>query len=384
MTVSGRQARHARHDLIEPELADLLAERRSGRAQTTTEFSESAIAERLQRFLQDEHEIRGRIEDVTRLAGGGSNALYAFTLCRAEKRERLVLRLRLAGSGMLNPVAREFQMMRAGGSIMSVPRPCWQTEDASYFGAPALITEFSRGVQSVERLTLASGMGTTYRADQRETLGRQFVDFAADLHAADPAGYDLGAFNRPRPGTTDAIDWRLAFWDEVWTQDRVEEHPTMCLTREWLWEHRPIADKVSLLHGDFRNGNFLFDPETGRITAVLDWELAWLGDRHADLAYMMFRSFGQLVDDQFLVAGLVPREEFLARYQQRAGLEIDPNRLRYYAIYNMYWTNVWILGTGLYGARHGRGQLGVMCQVMTGQAIASLTALNALVGEARR
>jgi hypothetical protein len=90
------------------------------------------------------------------------------------------------------------------------------------------------------------------------------------------------------------------------------------LSREWLCEHRPACD---------RNGNFLFDPAVGRINAVLDGELAWLGDRHADLAYTMFRSFGQLVDGRFLVVGLVDRDEFVARYERRSGLHVDPVRL---------------------------------------------------------
>ena len=55
----------------------------------------------------------------------------------------------------------------------------------------------------------------------------------------------------------------------------------------------PTVDRVSIVHGDYRAGNFLFSPTTLQISAILDWELAFLGDRHADLAYVIDPLFSE-------------------------------------------------------------------------------------------
>jgi aminoglycoside phosphotransferase (APT) family kinase protein len=88
------------------------------------------------------------IDDLVRVAGGGSNVPYAFTLRQGTERSRLILRIRLSGSGILNDVTRELQMMRAVRDLLPVPEPYWSTDDPAWFGAAALVTEFMAGVRS--------------------------------------------------------------------------------------------------------------------------------------------------------------------------------------------------------------------------------------------
>jgi aminoglycoside phosphotransferase (APT) family kinase protein len=95
---------------------------------------------------------------------------------------------------------------------------------------------------------------------------------------------------------------------------------------------------VSIVHGDYRSGNFLFDEPSGEITAVLDWERGYLGDRHRDLAWATSPVFGGLAEDgcTFLASGLLPPEDFFERYERLSGLTVDRQRLRWYAVFNAY------------------------------------------------
>jgi aminoglycoside phosphotransferase (APT) family kinase protein len=366
---------------IDPSLEVLLQERMTYRAGSSRRVRQSTLDEvgdGLGMFLSTElgKDYVG-ISDLSRLSGGGSNELYRFVLRTRAGFEELVLRVKSRGSGVVTHIGREFQLMRAVEHVLPIARPRWYTMDTSYFGSPALVCDRVRGVQVPSGATAtASGMGVQYPPELRETLAAQFVTHQARLHSFDWTSADLSEFVIPSDGTTEALDRQLAFLDRVWEEDRLENHPTFVLTQDWLWRNRPVVDKVSVLHGDYRNGNFLFDEDSGSITAVLDWELASLGDRHADLAYTMMRAYGSYQDGVFLNANLMPTAEFFDLYERESGLPIDKDRLRYYFVYNMYWGNVSMLGTALHNARAGRTQLDVMYNLMAGLGALSNQALN--------
>jgi aminoglycoside phosphotransferase (APT) family kinase protein len=242
------------------------------------------------------------------------------------------------------------------------------TTDRGDFGEPALICGLVSGVPAPTKdVPKATGLGTAYGPRLRERLAPQFVSYLAQLHAYDWSVCDLSGFEIPRPRTTDAVDWRLDLWDRVWDEDAIEPHPTMVLARQWLREHRPEVDRVSLLHGDYRNGNFLFDEDTGEITAILDWELGYLGDRHSDLSYAMLPGWGHLDDTgAYLNSGLVDTDVFIAEYERVSGLTVDRDRLDYYLVLNMYWAVVALIGTGVRNAEARMTQLDVMYNFISG------------------
>jgi aminoglycoside phosphotransferase (APT) family kinase protein len=156
----------------------------------------------------------------------------------------------------------------------------------------------------------------------------------------------------------------------------------MLLMSQWLRENRPPVDRVSLLHGDYRNGNFLFDEERGEISAVIDRELCYLGDRHSDLAYTMLPGWGSLDENgTFLVAGLMDEDTFLGEYERLSGLSVDRDRLHYYSVYNYYWAVVSLLGTGPFHARARSTQLDVMYNFISGLGGRFVGDANALVLE---
>ena len=116
------------------------------------------------------------------------------------------------------------------------------------------------------------------------------------------------------------------------------DRPVLALALRWLEANLPAPTEPRLVHGDFRLGNLLV--EQGRLTGVLDWELAHLGDFHEDLAYgcMTVWRFARPDRPAF---GLGTIEALVAAYTAHGGAPVDPARLRFWLIYRTFW---WALG----------------------------------------
>jgi aminoglycoside phosphotransferase (APT) family kinase protein len=347
----------------------------------------SVIEERLRRFLDSRIDGPFTITKLDRMPGGASKEQFVFELDWTQdgtsRQDRMVLRMDPPASMVETPRSREFEILRALAGSLPVPEVFWVTDDPAELGAPAMVCGYLQGVASpAEGAKTASGLGTTYGPRLRPVLAEQFVRYLAELHRFDWTAHELPSFDRPQVGTTQAVDWRLASWDRAWAEDAFEAHPTIMLTRQWLWEHRPTVDHISVIHGDYRNGNFLFDEESGRITALLDWELTYLGDRHHDLAYAMTEGWGYTDDETgaFYCSALATREDLIAQYEQISGLSVDPERLKYYKVLNLYWGTVALIATGPRNAAERMTHLDVMQNFLSGLGASFNDHLTAAVG----
>ena len=354
---------------MEGNLRARLEERRRRRARGVGDRPGLTAAEaghRLTAFLRTHADADAEVADVTQMSGGGANECYGFRLIHQGRSERLVLRIKSQGACCETDVEREFSILSAVADTLPVPAPKWLSLDPETFGAPAMITGFVEGVSApTAGVPLATGLGTVYGSRLSALLAPQFVRHLAALHTLDVSGAALDGFDVPRSGTTEAIDWRLAFWDQAWEEDAFEAHPTITMTREWLWRHRPVVDQVSVLHGDYRNGNFLFDEDSGEISAIIDWELCYLGDRHSDLAYAMLPAWGSPgTSGEFLNSGLIEKERFIAEYERESGLSVDRDRLDYYMVYALYWSVISLIATAPRNADLRMTQLDVMYNVI--------------------
>src|SRR5699024_7251110 len=111
----------------------------------------------------------------------------------------------------------------------------------------------------------------------------------------------------------------------------------MALAEEWLRSNLPDSNDLVLLHGDYRTGNFLFDPQSGKFTAILDWELTHIGDYHEDLAWVIHRLFSAVGEDGISrVCNLATREEFLDGYSKASGRIVDDKTLHFYEVLTAY------------------------------------------------
>lgn len=263
---------------------------------------------------------------------------------------------------------REFELIRAIQHIVPVPTPYWHDALGEHLPYPAIVYGFAPGVAKPTASTGGvSGVGTFFPPALREPIGHQFVDHLAHLHALDWRGLALESFDQPALGTQ-SVAWEINHWARVWEEDAHEDVPLMRLALAWLRQNMPPVDHLSIVHGDYRTGNFLFTEHDNRISAVLDWEMAYLGDRHGDLARATNPMFGYRAEDQetFLYGGFLSREAFFERYEQASGLPVNQDTLRYYDIFGAYKLVVICLATGFRAPRNGKTHQDVLVAWLVG------------------
>lgn len=329
-------------------------------------------------------ETEFEISNASWLSGGASKLQMVFTLCWTppggkSTTQKMVLRMEPPESNCESSRMREFQILKAVETQVPVPKPYCYDLDGSYLPYPAMIYAFSEGVaKPTASGGGVSGVGTYIPPQIRETLGNDFVEYMAKIHAFDLDTADISAFDIPPLGTQ-ALEWELNHWERVWESDANEDVPLMRLAMAWLRNNMPPVDHVSIVHGDYRTGNFLFNEQDNRITAVLDWEMAYLGDRHADLAWATNPLLGHLAEDgeTLLCGGFFPREEFIARYEKAAGLRVIPETLTYYDIFGSYKIIVICLATGYRAPWNGRTHQDVLVAWLLGISYSMLEDLRA-------
>lgn len=294
------------------------------------------------------------ISGLDRMAGGASKEQFAFTLRHDSDREggRFVLRMDPLESIAQTCRGREAQVQRAMDGIVPVPQVVFCDQEGAVLGQPGLITRFVDGVTKPTAVSAqgVSGIGLRFD-DWADRLGSQFVDNLAKIHGFDWAGADLSLYMAPAAGTRQAALHQINWWSHVWRHDVIEPVPVVSLAERWLRENAPITERPVLVHADYRIGNFMFEEPSGHFSAVLDWELSHIGDFHEDLAWSMQRLFGTFREDgAFLVSGLLPRDEFIARYEEKSGNAVDFGTLHYFEVLNAYKCAVLDLGSGLRAA----------------------------------
>jgi len=297
---------------------------------------------RLTAFLGEQLDQPFTIKNLKPLGGGASKEQFVFELdyFDGESRvsEKMIARRSPYESAVETNPQREFQSVKALAGLVPVPKAYWIDEEGQSFGRPTQIYSFVGGVQKPSGGSgNVSGIGTYFPASLRPGLSADFVDMLAAFHQLEPDPATLPAFDMPKLGSNEGALRTISWWARVWEEDRLEDVPLMAVAENWLRANAPILDKVSIVHGDYRSGNFLFDEAQSKITAILDWELSYLGDRHADLAWAMFDSFATDGENgERLMSGLLPKDAFIARYEAASGLPIDPKRLAYFNILELW------------------------------------------------
>ena len=310
-----------------------------------------SIIELLQAFLAPHISGPFKLDDVSALTGGSSKKQFAFRLewhgeDGQQLSERMVLRLQPQASIVETHRLREFQVMKALKGAIPVPDVYWVDSEGEVFGEPALICSFCEGVARPPTDGLITGPTGGFGPRYRRLLGPQFARYLADLGNFDWQESDLSAFDVPKADENEGVIWAINWWQRVWEEDSLEACPLMTLAANWLRDNAPPIDKISLVHGDYKGGNFLFLLDSGEITAILDWELVHLGDRHEDIALVLHDLYGEKDEDgRMLVCGLYPREEFLQEYEKSSRLPVDAKRLHYYEVFTAWRSAVISLST---------------------------------------
>ena len=159
---------------------------------------------------------------------------------------------------------------------------------------------------------------------ERRRIGEELVDALVELHAVDWRAAGLEGFGKP----TGYLERQLRRFSGLWEHNRTREVPAVERVAAWLAEHRPASPEATIVHGDFRLGNaILAAAAPARVLALLDWEMATIGDPLADVGYLCM-TWAQADDPPagiFELArvtraeGFLTRDELVERYHARSG-----------------------------------------------------------------
>ncbi|MEU4641450.1 phosphotransferase family protein [Micromonospora sp. NPDC023814] len=281
-------------------------------APTTDEATR--LGERLRAVLAERTGDPGvRVDNLRRLPAGASRHTWSFDL-RGDRTppQGLILRMDAPGGFEADAMGRETALMAAAGEA-GVPSPAIlaSSTDADDLGAAYVVMARIEG-ESIPRKILRD---EEYAA-ARPLLAAQCGRILARIHRISPAAV-------PGLEARDELDtWRRAL------ADYGHPHPAFELAIRWLDTHRPASVPPRVVHGDFRNGNFIVGPEG--IRAVLDWELAHLGDPLEDLGWLCVRAwrFGQ----EPVVGGFGPVDDLVAAYEAESGTTVDREALHWWQV----------------------------------------------------
>lgn len=269
---------------------------------------------------------------LRRVEGGQSNPTFLVDAGA----HRLVLRRKPAGTLLpsAHAVEREYRVLRAlEGSAVPVPRARVLCEDPAVIGSSFYLMDFDEGRILTDQ-TLP-GMAPAQRRAHYAEMARVM----AALHGLDWRARGLEGFGREGG----YIARQLERWTRQYRASETRRIDAMERLIDWLPAHVPPQEGTALVHGDFRLDNLVFHPSEPRIVAVLDWELATLGDALADFAYHCLSWRLQLGTHRTL-AGLdplpegIPTEaEHVADYgRARGGERHDIPHWSYHMAFNMF------------------------------------------------
>jgi len=269
-----------------------------------------------------EHEADPGELGLTSIPGGASRETW---LADAGGR-RWVLRRDPPDSESLVPIAHEFELVaRAAEAGIPVAEPIAREPAGGRFGTAGMLMAYVAGTSVAPRILRKDEF-----AEARENLPAQLAAALAGIHALTTADVD-GVL--PAAAGDPALE-QVAEWERQ-LDEIGEPLPAVELGLRWLRRHAPDPAPIRLVHGDFRLGNFIVD-ESG-LAAVIDWELAHLGDPAEDIGWLCIRSW-RFGNDDRPVAGVGDLDRFIAAYEAAGGDAPDRDRIRYWEAFgNMKW-----------------------------------------------
>jgi aminoglycoside phosphotransferase (APT) family kinase protein len=338
----------------EPQLAKLLEERKARRTAPPYEpQNDAAVQGLLESFFAGEAP-GSTISGVARMGGGASKEQFAFTLKGSDGHaKRYVLRMDPMEGITETSRQREYEILNAMQGVVPTPKPIWLDADGAHFGRPAVIMEFVAGTPKPSSMTLSvTGLGTVLGDPLRGQIRPQYLDMLSKIHNFDWESADLPSYTAPTADAKQGTRWLINFWKELLEQDAVVKEPVIRLATQWLEENVPDCEKLSLVHGDFRTGNYLFDEESGVVTAILDWEMSYIGDFHGDLAWLLQPVFGTRIDGIFRVSDIFEGEDnFIEAYEQASGNRVNRQTLHYFKVFNDWKSYILVGALGMRAAR---------------------------------
>jgi aminoglycoside phosphotransferase (APT) family kinase protein len=263
--------------------------------------------------------------DIRQFKGGQSNPTYQL----ATPSRTYVLRRKPPGRLLpsAHAVDREFKVISAlHPTGFPAPRPYALCADEGVLGTMFYVMDKVEGRifwdQTLPELAPA----------ERHAVFMAKLKTLADLHNTDCDAIGLGDWRRPGTYVARQIDR----WSKQYRASETMRHEAMERLIDWLPRTAPDQDRTSVVHGDYRLDNMVIHPTEARVVAVLDWEIATVGDPLADFTYLLSNWINGAIPPQALADGGLPsQDEFVAEYCRltgRPGLA----HLDWYFAYNLF------------------------------------------------
>ncbi|MEM7068082.1 MAG: phosphotransferase family protein [Pseudomonadota bacterium] len=286
------------------------------------EHGTSIELDTMSEYLKVHIEDFGQLEEIEKFSGGQSNPTYKLTSSSGQ----YVLRAKPPGELLksAHQVDREYRVMKAlGDTEVPVPKMMHLSDETENpLGRTFFVMEYLDGEiywdPALSELdeTNNAGRGVIYNA---------MNDALAKLHSVNPSSIGLEDFGVPG----NYFARQLSRWTKQYLASETDSNENMNSLIHWLEENMPNDDgQVSLVHGDYRLDNMVFDKSGSTILGILDWELSTLGHPLADLAYqcMQWRlpnagSFRGLAGVDRAARGIPTEKQYVSAYCKRRNIE---------------------------------------------------------------
>jgi aminoglycoside phosphotransferase (APT) family kinase protein len=284
--------------------------------------------------------VRGKVEGAERdlyveqFPGGHSNLTY---LVRAGDHEYVLRRPPLGPvAPKAHDMAREFHVLEAVHPVFPpAPRVHLLCEDPAVIGSIFFLMERRQGV------VLRRDTPLEFTGDPAfpRKASEGFIDCLAQLHSIDVSQQPLAALGKP----DGFLERQVRGWTERWQRAKTEELPGLDRLIEWLANRLPASVRPTLVHNDFKLDNIMLDSQNpGRVEAVLDWEMATVGDPLVDLGCTLCywtqsgdpEMRGGSLSGITAEPGWYTRAELVRRYAEKAGRDVSG--LGYYEVFGLF------------------------------------------------
>ena len=295
------------------------------------------LADRFVRYLADRWGAPVGLKTIEQIPGGASRETYRVRVESAGEVQGLILRRDPVSSLIDTERALEYQTYSAVyGTAVPVPEPLILEEDTRHLDRPFSVMREIPGCET----GIPPLSAPPYDA-VRETIGRNKWTLLGTLAAMNVDTLGVSEF---MPVPEHAAARELEYWAGVVESDALHPQPIAEAAIRWLRRNLPEpGPKLSLVHGDYRSGNFLYNA-SGEIKGVLDWEMAHLGDPLEDLAWSFDPLWGW--PERELAGALLPREEAIGIWEQASGLTVDREAFRWWQIFaSLKALAIWISST---------------------------------------
>lgn len=292
----------------------------------TSEF-DAALEGFIRRRLGDVDGLR--VEGEARVTGGQSRENWPFDLFWEEggksHHRRLFLRRDPVGSVLETDRRVEYEVLRRlHDQPVRAPEVVWLDADGSELGRPAMVMTRYDGHNDHYIL---QGDSSQLDEDARAGIASQMVDLMIEIHNLDwkDAGLD-----EVLPVPADPAAAAIDEWAAVIERQSLEPQPLLALIEQWLRRNRPDPGEITVVHGDVKPGNVLFDGD--QVQVLLDWETVHLGDPAEDLGWVT--NPVRRIEHQ--IPGRWEAEELLSAYETRTGRTVDRNAVRFWQVLANY------------------------------------------------